>query len=84
MGKRFCRLDGRWVIIGWTGMDFSLSVLFPFLAALANALYQITTRLLHRVDLPVTTLFIRRSPGFCSAADFCPLPPSRPGLPMPA
>jgi hypothetical protein len=52
MGKRFCRLMGVWVIIGRTGMDFSLSMLFPFLAALANALYQIVTRLLHRADLP--------------------------------
>jgi drug/metabolite transporter (DMT)-like permease len=41
---------GVWVIIGRTGMDFSLSMLFPFLAALANALYQITTRLLHGAD----------------------------------
>jgi hypothetical protein len=38
-------------------MDFSLPMLFPCLAAVANALYQITTRLLHRADLPVTTLF---------------------------
>jgi hypothetical protein len=64
-------------------MDFSLSMLFPFLAALANALYQIATRLLHRADLPVTTLFykalaevlfLRRIAALCRrpGQQFCP------------
>jgi drug/metabolite transporter (DMT)-like permease len=63
-------LTGVWVIIGRTNMDFSFSMLFPCLAALANALYQIATRLLHRADLPVTTLFytalvLRRIAALC-------------------
>jgi drug/metabolite transporter (DMT)-like permease len=60
-------LIGVWVIIGRTGMDFSLAMLFPLLAAVASALYQIATRLLHRADLPVTTLFYTALAGvlFC-------------------
>jgi drug/metabolite transporter (DMT)-like permease len=43
-------------------------MLFPFLAALANALYQIATRLLHSVDSSLTTLFYTALAGvlFCS------------------
>jgi drug/metabolite transporter (DMT)-like permease len=63
----FAGLMGVWVIIGRMGMDFSLSMLFPIRAAFANALYQIATRLLHRADLPVTTLFYTALAGalFC-------------------
>jgi len=50
-------LIGVWVIVGRPGMDFSFSMLFPFLAALANALYQSTTRLLHGADSSLTTSF---------------------------
>ncbi len=50
-------LIGVWVIIGWTSVDLSFSMLFPLLAALANAPYQIATRLLHSADLSMTTLF---------------------------
>jgi uncharacterized membrane protein len=38
-------LIGVWVIIGLRGIDLSLTMLFPLLAALSNALYQVTTRL---------------------------------------
>jgi hypothetical protein len=65
-------------------MDFSFSMLFPCLAALANALYQIATRLLHRADLPVTTLFYTAVAGVLFCGGLLPLPPSRPGLPTPA
>lgn len=60
-------LTGVWVIIGRTGLDFSFSMLFPFLAALANALYQITTRLLHGANSSMTTLFYTALAGvfFC-------------------
>ena len=47
-------LMGVWVLIGQTGMDFSLSMLFPCLAALANALYQIATRWVMAHDSPAT------------------------------
>jgi drug/metabolite transporter (DMT)-like permease len=71
----FAGLIGVWVIIGRTGMDFSLSMLFPFLAALANALYQITTRLRTVPIHHSQPCFTRRWPEFCFVADFCPLPP---------
>jgi len=71
----FAGLMGVWMIIGRTGMDFSLSMLFPILAALANALYQIATRLLHRADLPVTTLFYT---ALCGG--FLPFAAVAPGL----
>lgn len=63
----FTGLLGVWVIIGRTGVDFSLAMLFPLLAAVASALYQIATRLLRRADLPVTTLFYTALAGvlFC-------------------
>lgn len=63
---------GVWVIIGRAGVDLSLSMLFPFLAALANALYQITTRLLHRVDPPTTTLFYTALAGVLFCGGFLP------------
>lgn len=60
-------LLGVWVIVGKTGMDFSLAMLFPCLAALGNALYQIATRLLHSADSSITTLFYTAIAGvlFC-------------------
>ncbi len=63
---------GVWVIVGRAGVDLSLSMLFPFLAALANALYQITTRLLHRSDPPMTTLFYTAIAGVLFCGGFLP------------
>jgi drug/metabolite transporter (DMT)-like permease len=80
MGKHFCPPDGRLVIIGATGMDFSLSMLFPFLAVLASAFYQIATRLLHRTDLPVTTLFYTAIAGTLFCGGFLPFAAIAPGL----
>src|SRR3984893_6438490 len=76
----FAGLMGVWVLIGRTGMDFSLSMLFPCLAALANALYQIATRLLHRADLPVTTLFYTALAGVLFSGGFLPFDVVAPGL----
>ena len=50
-------LIGAWVITVPTRMALSFFVLLPFLAAVSNALYQITTRLLSRADPALTTLF---------------------------
>jgi drug/metabolite transporter (DMT)-like permease len=55
-------------------------MLFPFLAALANALYQIATRLLHRADLPVTTLFYTALAGVLFCGGFLPFAAVAPGL----
>jgi drug/metabolite transporter (DMT)-like permease len=68
----FVGLIGVWVIIGRTGMVLSLSMLFPFLAALANAFYQITTRLLHGVDSSLTTLFYSALAGVLFCGVFLP------------
>jgi drug/metabolite transporter (DMT)-like permease len=68
----FVGLIGVWVIIGRTGMDFSPAMLFPFLAALANALYQITTRLLHTADPSLTTLFYTALAGVVFCGGFLP------------
>ncbi|MGH6848055.1 MAG: DMT family transporter [Methylocella sp.] len=76
----FAGLTGVWVIVGPTGMDYSLSMLFPFLAALASALYQIATRLLHRTDLPVTTLFYTAITGTLFCGGFLPFAAIAPGL----
>jgi drug/metabolite transporter (DMT)-like permease len=76
----FAGLFGVWVIIGRTGVDFSLSMLFPFLAAIANALYQITTRLLHRDDTPVTTLFYTTLAGVLFCGGLLPFAAVAPGL----
>ena len=76
----FVGLMGVWVIIGATGMDFSLSMLFPFLAALTSAFYQIATRLLHRTDLPVTTLFYTAIAGTLFCGGFLPFAAIAPGL----
>ncbi|MGH6855068.1 MAG: DMT family transporter [Aestuariivirga sp.] len=76
----FAGLIGVWVIIGRMDMDSSLSMLFPFLAALANALYQIATRLLHRADLPVTTLFYTALSGVLFCGGLLPFAAVAPGL----
>jgi drug/metabolite transporter (DMT)-like permease len=76
----FAGLIGVWLIVARAGMDFSLSMLFPFLAALANALYQIATRLLHRADLPVTTLFYTAIAGTMVCSGFLPFTAIAPGL----
>jgi drug/metabolite transporter (DMT)-like permease len=76
----FAGLMGVWVIIGRTGMDFSLSMLFPCLAALANALYQIATRLVHRADLPVTTLFYTAVAGVLFCGGLLPFAAVAPSL----
>lgn len=73
-------LIGVWVIIGRTGLGFSLSMLFPCLAALANALYQITTRLLHRDDSAITTLFYTALAGVLFCGAILPFIPIRPSL----
>jgi drug/metabolite transporter (DMT)-like permease len=75
----FAGLMGVWLIVGRTGMDFSLSMLFPFLAALASALYMIATRLLHRADMPVTTLFYTSLAGVLFCGGFLPFA-TAPGL----
>lgn len=76
----FAGLMGVWVIIGPTGMDFSLSMLFPFLAALANALYQIATRLLHRADSSLTTLFYTAIAGVLFCGGFLPFAAVAPNI----
>jgi drug/metabolite transporter (DMT)-like permease len=76
----FAGLTGVWVIIGRTDLDFSLSMLFPFLAALANALYQITTRLLHGADSSLTTLFYTAIAGVLYCGGFLPFVAVAPNL----
>jgi drug/metabolite transporter (DMT)-like permease len=49
-------LAGVWTIVGGTGVRLSFTMLVPMLAALANALYQVATRMLHGADPPLTTL----------------------------
>lgn len=63
----FVGMAGVWVILG-NGVEFSLAMAFPFLAALCNALYQIATRMLHFTDKPMTTLFYSAIAGsvYCS------------------
>jgi drug/metabolite transporter (DMT)-like permease len=68
----FTGLAGVWVIVGRPGMDLSFSVLFPILAALANALYQVTTRLLHGADSSLTTLFYTAIAGVVFCGGFLP------------
>jgi drug/metabolite transporter (DMT)-like permease len=80
MASVFAGLIGVWVIIGRTGMDFSLSMLFPFLAALANAFYQITTRLLHGADSSLTTLFYSALAGVLFCGGFLPFAAAAPNL----
>lgn len=62
-------LTGVWVVLGRTGLHLSLAMVFPCLAALSNALYQIATRLLHQSDSMLTTLLYTALAGvlFCGA-----------------
>ena len=73
-------LTGVWVVIGRTNMDFSFSMLFPFLAALTNAFYQITTRLLHGADSSLTTLFYTALAGVFFCGGFLPFVAVAPNL----
>ena len=76
----FTGLTGVWVIVGRPGADFSFSMLFPVLAALANALYQITTRLLHGSDSSLTTLFYTALAGVVFCGGFLPFVAIAPNL----
>jgi drug/metabolite transporter (DMT)-like permease len=60
---------GVLVIVRPTGAGFSFFMLVPLLAAVSNALYQITTRVLRLSDSPVTTIFYTGFAGMiiCSA-----------------
>jgi drug/metabolite transporter (DMT)-like permease len=62
-------LVGVWVIVNPPGVALSPAMLFPVLAALCSALYQIATRMLHSTDPPLTTLFYTAIAGvvFCGA-----------------
>lgn len=76
----FTGFIGVWMIIGPAGMDFSFSMLFPFLAALANALYQVTTRLLHGADSSLTTLFYTALAGVLFCGGYLPFTPVTPDI----
>jgi drug/metabolite transporter (DMT)-like permease len=65
-------MAGVWVIVSQGGVNVSFLMLFPFLAALCNALYQIATRMLHSSDPPLTTLFYSASVGAVFCAAFLP------------
>jgi drug/metabolite transporter (DMT)-like permease len=62
-------MTGVLVIVNPAGIDFSYAMLFPMMGALTNALYQITTRMLHFADRPLTTFFYTGLVGaiICSA-----------------
>lgn len=66
-------MSGVWVILSDAGVEFSFSMAFPFLAALCNALYQITTRILRLADPPVTTLFYSAIAGAVLCSPFLAL-----------
>ena len=78
----FAGLIGVWVIIGRTGMDFSLSMLFPFLRLSPTRSIRsrpgFCTVPIHHSQ----PCFTRRWPEFCFVADFCLLPPPRQTLSM--
>ncbi|MCI0465941.1 MAG: DMT family transporter [Beijerinckiaceae bacterium] len=69
---------GVWVILGRMEMELSLALLFPLMAAFSNALYQITTRLLHNADPPATTLFYTALAGALFCGGFLPFVMSMP------
>ncbi|VTZ52336.1 conserved membrane hypothetical protein [Methylocella tundrae] len=68
----FIGLAGVWVIVAEGGIHISALMLFPLLAALCNALYQIATRVLHTSDAPLTTLFYTALVGAIFCAAFLP------------
>jgi len=74
-------LVGVWVIVDPSRVDFSLAMLFPFLAALTNAFYQITTRMLHSTDPALTTLFYTAIAGVAFCGAFLPFVGLAPTLP---
>lgn len=65
-------MGGVWVIVGHAGIEFTTAMLVPALAALANALYQISTRMLHGADPPLTTLLYTGLAGTVACAAFLP------------
>lgn len=73
-------LTGALVITSPTHMAVSVSALFPFLAAIANAFYQITTRLLHRTDPALTTLFYSALAGTLACGAALPFSAIVPGV----
>ncbi len=68
----FAGLAGVWIIVARGGIDVSPIMLWPLLAALCNAFYQITTRMLHLSDPPLTTLFYSAVAGTVFCAAFLP------------
>jgi drug/metabolite transporter (DMT)-like permease len=62
-------LIGVWMIVGQAGLSLSSAMLVPLLAAVANAFYQIATRMLRLDDPPMTTLFYTSVTGtvLCTA-----------------
>ncbi|HTV34692.1 MAG TPA: DMT family transporter [Methylocella sp.] len=65
-------LIGVWLIIGVGRLDLSVTVVFPLLAALANALYQIATRFLRSSDSLLTSLFYSALAGTLLCGVFLP------------
>jgi drug/metabolite transporter (DMT)-like permease len=65
-------LAGVWLIVSQAGIDLTPAMVVPFLAALANALYQIATRMLRGSDAPLTTLFYTGVVGTFVCAVFLP------------
>jgi drug/metabolite transporter (DMT)-like permease len=74
-------LAGVWVIVGRNGIDFSGVLVVPALAALVNAFYLITTRMLHDADPPMTTLFYTGVAGTIACAGFLPFVAVLPTVP---
>ena len=64
---------GVWIIVAKVSLHVSPLMLFPLLAALSGALYQIATRKLHAADLPLTTLLYTAVAGSIFCALFLPL-----------
>jgi len=65
-------MGGVWVIVGQAGIELSWVMVIPALAALANALYMIATRMLHLADPPITTLLYTGVAGTIVCAGFLP------------
>jgi drug/metabolite transporter (DMT)-like permease len=64
---------GVWIIVAKASLHVSPLMLFPLLAALSGALYQIATRKLHAADSPLTTLLYTAVAGSIFCALFLPL-----------
>ncbi|WP_051335365.1 DMT family transporter [Methylocapsa acidiphila] len=65
-------MSGVWAILGKADVTLSLALAFPLIASLCNALYQITTRMLHAIDKPMTTLFYSAIAGVAFCSPFLP------------